>query len=185
MVETLKELFQNDVVQALIIFGLTAIISTLFTKRGKLVWGFSHQHFYRITRIDGEGVFPIRTQQVWFQNTGRAAVEEIEIVLNWKPQHFEIWNPRKYETSELEDSRFIIQIPYLSDNEAFTISMLDSFKDLPSIVNVRSKTGQPKSISMRPQRIVPRSIIFVLTSLIMIGFSTVLFLLLKFLQHVI
>jgi hypothetical protein len=34
---------------------------------------------------------------IWVQNTGRGLITNIEVVLNYPPQHYEIWPQREYQ----------------------------------------------------------------------------------------
>lgn len=168
----------NGLLQAIIIAVLSAVIARLVTPRGRLVWSTSHQHFYRIPNLQG-GNFPVRTQQLWFQNVGRAAIEDIEVVLNWEPQHFEVWNPRAYNKTKLEDGRLVLTFPYLAAQEGFTLSMIDTVEDLPAVLSTRSKSGLGKAIPMAPQRLFPRWVSVALLALVLFGFSSLVWFLVQ------
>ncbi len=71
----------NGLLQAVIIAIISAVIARLVTPKGRLVWSTSHQHYYSMRSLEG-GSFPVRTQQLWFQNVGRAPIEDVELVLN-------------------------------------------------------------------------------------------------------
>ncbi|SIT81902.1 hypothetical protein SAMN05421849_1574 [Pontibaca methylaminivorans] len=161
--------------QALIIAVFTAIAGRLLTARGKLIWSVSHQHQYQMPNLGGDGRFPVLTQQIWFQNSGRASIEDLEIVLNYPPQHFEIWSPRQYTTSNLSDGRLVISIPNLSGHEVFTLSMIDTIRELPYVLNVRWKHGMGKTIQMIPQRVWPPILLWCLAFLMLIGATAVLY----------
>jgi hypothetical protein len=60
--------FSSGIGQALTIAAITAAVGRTLTARGKLAWAVSHQHFYRMPRFRDDGFFPVRTQQIWFQN---------------------------------------------------------------------------------------------------------------------
>lgn len=179
MMETAKELLNNSIVQALLIAAVTAICARFWRSKGKLVWSVSHQHFYAMPRIDEKGLFPVRTQQIWVQNVGGLPVEKIEVVLNWKPQHFEVWDPRHFDSVILPDGRLAVTFPTLSNGEFFTISMIDTIQDLPVVLNVRWLGGTAKQIPMGPQRIWPHWWLLSMTSIWFIGIITILYLLLQ------
>lgn len=161
--------------QAIALAIATAIIGRLVTARSKLVWAVSHQHWYRMPRLDEDGSFPVITQQVWFQNTGRLPDEDIEIVLNWKPQHFEVWQPRDYGSGTLPDGRFALKVPYLAGGEVMTLSMIDTIREMPVIVSVRSKAGLGKMVAMSPQRVWSNWIIYPALLLLIVGITTLLY----------
>ncbi|WP_395449048.1 hypothetical protein ACHMW7_03835 [Aminobacter sp. UC22_36] len=173
--------FSSGIGQALTIAAITAAVGRTLTARGKLAWAVSHQHFYRMPRFRDDGFFPVRTQQIWFQNLGRAPVEGIEIVLNWKPQHYEIWDPRKYEEVIMPDGRFALMVDSLSGRERFTLSMIDTINDLPGIMNVRTKSGEVRNLIMAPQRVWPNRILWLVAALLLIGITTGVYLALQWL----
>jgi hypothetical protein len=145
----------SGLVQAILIAIATALLARFFQPKGKLIWSTSHQHYYSMRNLDG-GHFPVRTQQLWVQNVGKAAIEGVEIILNYPPQHLEVWSPRAYDQQVLEDRRLVLTFPYLASNEFFTVSMLDTISDIPVVLSTRSKSGLGKQIEMGPQRLYPR-----------------------------
>ncbi|WP_338722368.1 hypothetical protein [Devosia sp. XK-2] len=163
----------NGLLQAIIIAAISAIIARLVTPKGRLVWSTSHQHYYSMRNLEG-GSFPVRTQQLWFQNVGRAPIEDVELVLNWEPQHFEVWNPRGYSKSKLDDGRLVLTFPYLSANEHFTLSMLDTIGDLPIVLSARSKSGLGKEVIMAPMRVMPKWMLFAMLGLMLFGFGSLM-----------
>ncbi|MBA8845891.1 hypothetical protein FHW02_003978 [Ochrobactrum sp. RH1CCR137] len=184
MVQAILEIIQSNAGQALIIAALTAIAGWLLRPRGKLVWSVSHQHYYSVPRVGEEGSFPVRTQQIWIQNLGRKAIEDVEIVLNWKPQHYEIWNPRHYSQGTLPDGRHSIRFPNLSSQEFFTLSILDTFNELPIVVAIRWKEGLGKPIRMSPQLLPSKWALWLFWAMVLIGITTVLYLALQAILYV-
>jgi hypothetical protein len=98
----------------------------------------------------------VRTRQIWIQNVGRASINKVEVVLNYPPQHYEIWPQRQYNSVTNPVGNLIILVESLAATEYFTISMLDGTKDLPNVTNVRCTEGTAKHVPMGPQRILPR-----------------------------
>ena len=179
MLDIVQKVATSDFAQAVLLLVLGVVIQRFVTAKGKLVWGLSHGHHYLIPRLDADGSFPVRTRQIWFQNLGRASLENVEIVLNWKPQHLEIWDPRHYEDGETPDGRYSLRFPFLAGGEFFTLSMIDTFQDLPNVVSVRSTNGLGKDIPMGPQRLFPRWVLFLSATSAIIGAITVAVLLLQ------
>ena len=165
--------------QAIILALVTALITRAFAVRGKLVWSVSHQHVYVMPRLDDHGSFPVQTQQIWFRNSGRQSIEALEIVLNWRPQHFEIWTPRQFEAASLPDGRLVISLPYLSGQEGFTLSMIDTFRDLSIVLNVRWKGGIGTNIPMAPQRIWPMWFNRLAALILLAGLTAILYVILQ------
>lgn len=180
MLQPVVDFVTSSFGQALALALVTALIGRAITARSKLVWAVSHRHWYQMPRLDDEGSFPVITQQVWFQNVGRLPAEDIEIVLNWKPQHFEVWPPRDYQTAILPDGRFALKVPYLAGNEIMTVSMIDTIREMPNIINVRTKAGLGKVVAMGPQRIWPLWAQYTMGALLLLGVTTLLYFVLQF-----
>lgn len=179
MIDLIKEVFGSGFVQTLLIAAITAFAANFFRSKGKLVWSVSHQHLYRIPSLIDDGEYPVRTQQIWFQNIGRLPIDDIEIILNWRPQHFEIWDPRQYTLSTLPDGRLALHFPTLNSNEFFRLSMIDTINDLPIVLNVRWRGGVGKQIAMAPHQIFSPWIIWGLRFLIIAGATALIFLALQ------
>jgi hypothetical protein len=179
LTDLISSIVQSQLFHALMVALVTALIGRALTAPGRVVWAVSHQHYYRVPMVAEDGTFPIVTQQVWFQNVGRAPVHGVEIVLNWNPQHFEIWSPRKFSQSVLPDGRLVVSIPSLAGYEIFTLSMIDTFRDLPIVLNVRSEQGLGKQVPMMPQRIWPTWFLAILGAALLIGVTTVAYLALQ------
>lgn len=175
MVELLLQFVQSGVGQALIIAAITALAGRMFSPRGKVIWAVSHQHHYRMPNLETGGTFPVVTQQVWFQNVGRSPIQELEIVLNWKPQHFEIWDPRKWDGEHLTDGRWVIRVPSLNAKEFFSLSMIDTINDLPAVLNVRCLGGIGKNVRMGPQRLFPTWVNLSLATFMFVGVVATLY----------
>lgn len=175
MIDFATNIIKSQTAQALIIAAVIGIFARIFTPKGKLVWGVSHQHHYRMPRLGESGTFPVVTQQIWFQNLGRLSIENVEIVLNWKPQHFEIWDPRSYEQALTPDGRFVIKIPSLNRTEAFTVSMIDTINDLPAVINVRWNGGLGRMVRMGPQRVFPLWFNYLILALLFISLVSIIF----------
>ena len=164
--------------QAVGIAIATAIIGRFVTARSKLVWAVSHQHLYQMPRLDDDGSFPVTTQQVWLQNTGRVPAEDVEVVLNWKPQHLEVWEPRNYVSANLPDGRFALVFPYITGGEVVILSMIDTIREIPAIISIRSKSGLGTMVAMAPQRVWSNWIIYPTLIVTMMGFTSVVYLIL-------
>jgi len=178
MTELLFAILGSDIFQAVLIVIATTMVGRLLTARGRLFWSISHQHVYLIRNLDS-GNFPVRTQQISVQNFGRVPLKDVEVVLNYPPQHFEIWAPRQYDTKQMPDNRLAIIIPNIAGNETLSISMLDTISELPVVVNVRSESGLGRQIDMMTVIRFPRWVYSLVYLLIIIGISTVCYFLLE------
>jgi hypothetical protein len=180
----LYDIFSSRFVQTAIITSITILITQIALAKGKLRWSLRHQHYYSVPNIGPNGTdLPIITQELWFNNTGRAAVEDIEIVLNWNPMHFEIWSPRQHDPVIDSNGRLIIKLPSLAPKEFFAVSLLDT-KELPALLNVRSKNSEGKRIDMMPVRQFSRTVNVSVLVLMLIGITTLIYGLLSGLSYV-
>lgn len=173
------DILSSRFVQAVILTLITILITQIALAKGKLRWSLRHQHYYSVPNMGPNGTdLPIITQELWFNNTGRAAVEDIEIVLNWNPMHFEIWSPRQHDPGIDPNGRLIIKLPSLAPKEFFTVSLLDT-KELPALVNVRSKNSEGKRIDMMPVRQFSTTVNAFIAILMLIGLATLIYWLLS------
>ncbi|AZO68936.1 MULTISPECIES: hypothetical protein [unclassified Mesorhizobium] len=180
MLEIIKEFFSSNIGQSLSIAGLIAIATQLLTARGRLGWSVTHQHFYQLPNPNGGANIPVRTQEIWVQNTGRAAIDGVEVTLNYQPQHYEIWSPRKFTPDILPNDRLALTFPSLAGKEFFRISIIDTRGvELPNVLSVRWGNGQGKRLPMRPMRVFPRSVLIAFACVSLIGTTTVFYFFLK------
>jgi hypothetical protein len=124
----------------------------------------------------------VHTRDVWVQNTGRGLVRDIEIVLNYVPQHYEIWPNREFQTAENPDGRFVIKIASLGSREFFAIVMIAARAELPFVANVRSSEGIARQVRMGPQQILSRPFIEVVRVLLFLGVAAAAYLILRVIE---
>ncbi|WP_460231879.1 hypothetical protein [Agrobacterium radiobacter] len=173
-------LISSQFFQAIVIAILTIWLTQVVAARGKLMWSVRHAHWYRLPSANQDGTeLNIVTQELWFNNAGRAAVEDIEIVLNWTPQHYELWTPREFSQNVLPDGRLIIKVPFLSARDWFSISILDVTR-LPEIVNVRSKNSKTRLIAMEPTRKFPDYVLWMFAVVLIMGLAAIIYFLISF-----
>lgn len=115
---------------------------------------------------------------------GRSPVREIEVILNYKPQHFEIWDPREWKYVTLPDGRIAIKVPSLYAKEFFTISIIDTIGNIPDVISVRSLEGRGKAVAMAPQRIFPNWISYCLAIILFVGFVTIVYFVLQLILRI-
>lgn len=171
---------------------LTALIAFLIgrLRKGRLKWAVAHQHAFWLRAqpqdapqvpLEQPAQLPaqqdaapvqdllIRTRQLWIQNTGRSAVRDVEVVLNYAPQHYELWPQRAYDSVPNRDGRLVIKVESLGPKEFFTLAMLDARMDLPEVMNLRSSDGTASQVAMAPQQIFSRTLIGFLWLLVFLG----------------
>lgn len=127
------------------VFG--GIILRWFSANSKLSWSYLHGHTYLVpfpanTQAESPPTDQLyETQSFYFYNAGRAPAKNIEIIFNFKPQHFELFPVIPYKVSENPDGRTIVSIESLGHKESFNIEQIAA-GTLPTIINVRTESGQ-------------------------------------------
>jgi hypothetical protein len=174
----LNRLSESNEVLAVIVAALLSFLSWLFVSvfsRGKVAWGFSHQHTFFLQ--NNQPPILVYIKEIWVQNIGRAPVENVEVVLAAPPNHFDIWPQRNYTNTTNPGGNFVIKIDGLNRNEYFAISMLQVGAETPLVTNVRWSGGVGQKLPMAPQRAFPRWVVHALRGLLLFAlFSIVYFL---------
>jgi len=178
LVELVKEFFTSNIGQSLAIAAIIAIVTQLLTARGRLAWAVSHHYYYQLANPAGGAAIPVHTQEIWVQNVGRASIDNVEVTLNWKPQHLEIWSPRKYTEDQIANDRIVLTVPRLRGREFFRISMLESRQlpagaQLPDVLAVNWSGGEGRRVAMAPQRIYPKAVNWLGVLLFLVGATAI------------
>ena len=147
----------NTFLRAVLLTIISSLIALFFAARGRLRWYQTGQYVYSMP-IEGQLNLTVHTKQIWIVNTGRASIKNIEIVLNFKPQHFEIWPPRNYTQKDHPGgTRESILIDNLAPREGFMLAMLESRQNigLGEVNAVRSETDWGRQVAMHFARNYP------------------------------
>lgn len=195
----------NEVIAALIAFGLAALWELLQRKlapRGRLLWAISHEYIFLVppqvqiappepvpAAEGSHEVAPtepqpvrepglIRTREIWVQNGGRAPVHDVEVVLNWRPHHYQIWPQRNFTEQVNPAGLLVIGVPTLGHREFFTIAIID-VRELPNVANVRSSDGVARQVTMGPQQVQPRWKLEILRAVLFIGAFSIIYWLIR------
>ncbi|MBZ5760298.1 hypothetical protein LAV84_07015 [Rhizobium sp. VS19-DR104.2] len=176
----LQELLSSRLAQTIAATIISLVATQILAAKGKLRWSNRHAHSFLLPNAGQNGSqLIVHTREVWITNTGRSALEDIEIVWNWRPQHLELWNPREFTEIALPNNRFAIQVPNLAGKEFFSVSILSVGPDpLPEILNIRSKNDIAKMLPLLPTRQFPAWFNYCGLALIVIGIGTVFYALL-------
>ncbi|WP_373088945.1 hypothetical protein [Sneathiella sp.] len=160
---TYQDLAQMSLAQWIQIFAAIAapivahIWVSIIKKKPALIWTARHQFFFLVPASDANtpndteqnseveadnlDFIHYQTMGFFFLNKGRASALNIEIIFNFKPEHFEFWPPIAYETTLNPDNRFIINIDRLGPKSNFNLELLGR-RDPPKIVRVISEDGE-------------------------------------------
>jgi hypothetical protein len=172
---TLSDFFSNTYVQTIVLAFASAIIAALFARRPRVVWSKAHQSTFRFKLNEGEKPLYFYTSEIWVKNMGHAQAKNLEVVLNFKPRHYEIWTPRKFTEEFLADDHLALTFETLGPNDEFEISMLSIDVETPLIIEVRHEAGLASETKMQTTPKLGTFLIIVLATLILVGFAVILY----------
>lgn len=152
----------------------------IFTPRGRVAWGVSHQHAFYLQNLQPPTL--VYTKEIWIQNVGRAPVSDVEVIFAATPDHFDIWPQRNFTTTQNPNGNLVIKVDSLNKREYFTISMLQTAVETPLVTNVRWTGGVGKQRAMAPQQVYPKSVLIAVQLVILFGVFSMLYFLLRILS---
>jgi hypothetical protein len=153
------------------------IVRRVFTPRGRLVWGVSHQEHFILPGQPNQT--NVRTRQIIVENSGREVAEDVEVTLNFAPQHWHAFPPLLRIAPPSEDRFLRLTTAMLNKGERFVLSVFDSRIELPLIMAVRWKGGVAKHVRLGPRQIFPRWFERVIVVVLCVGALTIIFLVLR------
>jgi hypothetical protein len=187
------ELFQKEIISLLFALLLAAIFH-FFRARAKLVWGTPHGFTFVLPATSapaaapgGDGPqapvplpqnFNIHTGSIVVSNAGRDPATELEVTFNWRPDNYNIWPVRPYDTHTSPDNRFTLKFANLAPKEWFQVEMI-SPSELPLILNVRCKECAGKQIGVRPMRVYPTWMVAMFWGFVLLGWAAIIYLAIK------
>lgn len=180
-------LSSNEVLGVVVSAILTIIIALatqIFRRKAKLRWADTYSNHFIIPSQDGK-VISVLVKDVWVQNTGRAVARDIEICLNFKPQHFEIYPHVPYDIHQNADQRFFLVFKKLNPGEYQRISLHNINADLPMTSNVRFDGGQGIPVTTELQVKAPFRLRAFVSFLILMGFFSTIYVVVRLIQALI
>jgi hypothetical protein len=126
----------------------------------------------QVPAVNAPRFFNIDTIGFYFHNAGRAPVRNMELIFNYRPEHFEFWPPIMYTEKYISDNRFfVIQIDNLGPKVFFNLELLGQ-NEIPRLIRVTSDEGDifSKEFSFEPKP--HKALIALLLTLISIGLAT-------------
>ena len=181
----LYQMCQSPQIVAVFLTAAIAAVVRWLQPQAKVVWGASHGFVFNITQ-QGNPPGPISqvyTGTAFVQNVGKGTAENIEIVLNYRPQHFQVWPALNYTTALNAENHFIINIANLGPKEFTTIEMLSANIDNPATLRVRTTHGDAKHVNIAPTRIQPKSLLFGFGVLLLMGLFCILYFSIMIFRH--
>lgn len=165
-------------IAAVLITVFLEILRRLLTPKALIIWGITHGFSFSIPQQDGSHSL-IHTGTAFVKNVGRETAKDIEIYLNFQPEHFQIWPVFEYKVDMALDSRCIIKIPFLKKGEHFSIEFIQSRVSPPEILHIRAAEGRCKKVDMAPLQIFNKWINGLIMILLSLGVYTVCLILYK------
>jgi hypothetical protein len=160
----LYDLWALPNVKAVVVtFGLTVaadIVRRILVPRGRVAWGISSNEHFIVPPLlpDRPQAINVLTRQIFIQNVGRAIAEDVQITINFHPQHWHVFPPIAIVIPNDQDRFLRLQVPMLNRREHFVISMFSANQIAPSpvqlpVVNaVRWKGGVAKEVLIVPRQ---------------------------------
>lgn len=147
-----ERLVASDVLLSVVITATLSFLAFVFNRwlspKTKLRYGIYQDTVLRPLKSDGSRSL-LFVRQIYVQNMGSKAAEDVEIIFNWQPPHIEQY-PHLASTDELKaDHRYIVRVPRLNGREGFMMSLVSETNELPSVTYVRGKDATAKIINYR------------------------------------
>jgi hypothetical protein len=172
LIAFLQRILESNEVLAAVITALLLLIGWYLTPRGKITWGVSHQQNFLLppaqpqqtsaesAQTPSNPPLPIRvfTQDVRVENTGRARIDAVEVILNYAPFHYEVWPTHQFQISATPGNRshFVMTFANLAAKEWLVISLFSINQEIPLVTNVRWSGGVGKQVPIAPLRVWPK-----------------------------
>lgn len=154
---------------------LIGIVGRTLQPRAKLLWSQIHGFLFLVPVSDPtQPHVNYHTSSHMITNAGRETAKDIELILNFQPEHFEISPPLSYRGDLNPDDRFIIHLDMLGARDFFSLHMIGSLP-LPSLLRVRCSNGRDKNVQMRPTRIFSKGTQSIIAILMLVGAFSVVF----------
>ena len=111
-------------------------------------------HFFSFC-LHNENNLKIQTDSLTVQNLGRESAKDIEIILSYKPDHFQFQPSIYFDIKENTDG-FIINIPRLEPKEHVILQLLHYKNVPPQLQTIRFNSGIAKQLPFQISRIIPK-----------------------------
>lgn len=181
-----KEIF------AILVPVVTWMLNHFFKAKAKLKAAHPHSFSYLIKEplLDQNDQVIRETQianakSLIVKNVGREPATKVEVVLNWRPQYFNLWPSRHHQTHQQEDGRFYIIFESLSPGETIGLELLSVNQDLPAVINIRSDQSIAQFVDMEPTEVFRPLIVNTVRILLILGFSAAIYLSIVLMQFLI
>lgn len=160
----------KSIISVVITTVVTGVAGHFLIGKPKVKWGVSHGFAFNLRKeTEDYETNLIYTQSLFIQNMGRKPAHEIEVHLNFPPEHFQTWPSFDYQTITTPQGQFVIKIGTLGKHEHLTIEMVQGRFELPRVLYVRTPEGPCLQMSIAPQPVAPTWLKLIVTALMLIG----------------
>jgi hypothetical protein len=157
---------------------LFALLLRQLEPKVRLVFWVPHSFLFHIP-IPADSTAPalipgtsaqLLTHAITIQNLGRRTAENVEIVLQTKPDYFQLAPALPYAESVTPAGQHVISVNTLARREFFTIEFL-SYVSHPNPLVIRSTAGAAESMPVQSFRVIPPLLARIAWVLIFIGLA--------------
>ena len=145
--------------------------------RPRLLWYTTPDFQFVIKGAQGNR-FPVNTGGVFIQNVGRKKAENVEIVLSFQPETFQLQPPMSFDETKMKNGQFIIRLPSLGPKETVALQVL-YYDKAPQLQQIRSDAGPAKHVPVWLQRKFPKWAQGVVAVLMLLGLAVLAYVVIK------
>lgn len=131
---------------------------------------------------EGSQPLAIRAGQVIVQNAGRKSANKVQLMAQpgWQPWGYTIVPNIDHEIRNGPRGEWLMEIPYVGPRETVTVQLLNG----PNIDTVRSLEGPAKVVDVIHQRVFPKWFNRTALTMMLVGFATIIYGLVRFVMYI-
>jgi hypothetical protein len=160
------------------------LLRLAFAARSKVLWGLTENNHFLVREADGS-FSTLRTHNYLFQNTGRKSAEKLQVVLNFSPQHFEVFPHLPYSQATRPDGRIFITFEKLHAKQFIRFAMFRINGELPEITLVSFDGGPAKRINFQTVRKYSDPVNYLIVFVVLIGALSIIYWSVRWLIHLV
>jgi hypothetical protein len=154
-----------EIISSGIVPVIAAIIVSRLRARPKIRYWFPHEFLFN---LPPDNVL-LKTYSLTVQNMGRETAEDVEIIYSKRPDFLSLHPSLPFVEETTPSGEHVLRIKSLGKQEHFFLQMLNYTSPAPTLLNVRSKAGAGKGISVHLQQVAPRWLRGIVICLMFIG----------------
>lgn len=152
------------------------LIDLVFAKRAKVVWFYTNSAAFHIPLQGGNPPLTIYTHTLALQNLGRAPAEQVKVVHNFLPDHYQVFPPQQTAVEILPGGQRALVIPRILPYQIVYVSYLYNVPALPNMYShVEAKDHIANPMPVQINRRFPNWANWIFALLILLGAAVVLY----------